>query len=150
MEREKNARRYKVQGRNFAQDVIDGEAIIVSLEKGIYYSLDQAGARIWQLLSTGASDQEVLVELLGNYRGQVSEIEAGLLQLVNELEQEGILITDGESAYKSPTGILFAGDDKPSFSQPKLNRYDDMEAILMLDPIHDVDTPGWPHAKPGA
>ena len=151
MDREARARRYKLAGPNFAQDVIDGEAIIVNLEKGIYYSLDQAGARVWQSLSNGASDQEVLRDLMGSYCGQVPEIESGFRDLVNELEQEGILVVEGESAYSDQTAAAIRpADGKPVFTRPKLQRYNDMEAILMLDPIHEVDAQGWPHAKPAA
>ncbi len=150
MDRETRARRFKLGGPNFAQDVIDGEAIIVNLEKGIYYSLDQAGALIWQSLSKGESDQEVLAELLGSYRGQVSEIECGLQDLVSELEREGILVADGDGPHQSPAAILRGAEGKPAFAKPNLQKYNDMEAILVLDPIHEVDMTGWPYAKPGA
>jgi hypothetical protein len=28
-----------------------------------------------------------------------------------------------------------------------LERYTDMQELLLLDPIHDVDESGWPHRK---
>jgi hypothetical protein len=150
MNSETSARSYKIAGPNFAQDVIDGEAIIVNLEKGIYYSLDRSGARIWQLVSKGASDQEILIELLGAYSGQVSDIEAGLQELLKELVQEGIIAAEEDSAYQRPAATVPAAAEKPAFTKPTLEKYNDMEAILMLDPIHDVGTPGWPYAKSAA
>ena len=143
-------KRYKLGGPNFAQEILDGEAIIVNLEKGSYYSLDQAGALIWHLLSMGASEGEVLAELIGSYSGQRSEIEAGFKDLVENLEREGILVVDQEAVYRGKPSTTMAAEGKPAFVKPSLQKYTDMEAILMLDPIHDVDADGWPNAKPGA
>jgi hypothetical protein len=33
-----------------------------------------------------------------------------------------------------------------SFEPPTLEHYTDMEYFLLLDPIHEVDESGWPHA----
>ena len=142
------AKRYKLGGPNFAQDIIDGEAVIVNLEKGSYYSLDQAGARIWHLLSTGSSDREVLAKLLHDYSGSASEIETGLNELVEELEREGILALDQETTDEIDPAAAASVDGKPVFVKPALQKFTDMEAILMLDPIHEVDAAGWPNAKP--
>jgi hypothetical protein len=35
-----------------------------------------------------------------------------------------------------------------SWSSPVLSIYDDMQDLLLLDPIHDVDESGWPAIKP--
>jgi len=34
------------------------------------------------------------------------------------------------------------------FTNPTLEIYDDLQAMIMLDPVHDVDIQkGWPHKK---
>ena len=37
---------------------------------------------------------------------------------------------------------------KPDFQEPALQKYTDMEDLLLLDPIHEVDDTGWPNPKP--
>jgi hypothetical protein len=34
------------------------------------------------------------------------------------------------------------------FEKPGLQKYSDMQDLLLLDPIHEVDEMGWPHALP--
>jgi hypothetical protein len=31
------------------------------------------------------------------------------------------------------------------FQPPLFEKFTDMEAMLLLDPVHDVDDEGWPH-----
>ena len=33
------------------------------------------------------------------------------------------------------------------YSTPSLNRYDDMQDLLLVDPIHGTDEAGWPFTK---
>jgi hypothetical protein len=33
---------------------------------------------------------------------------------------------------------------------PVLEKYTDMQELLLLDPIHDVEEAGWPKARPAA
>ena len=35
-------------------------------------------------------------------------------------------------------------DEKAAFEAPRLERYNDMKDYFLLDPIHEVDTAGWP------
>ncbi len=142
------ATRYRVNGPNIVSDVIDGEAVIVSLEKGTYYSLSAPGAEIWDALRGGATVAQVHQLLTARYEGNADDIAAALGDLVGEMEREGILVAD-DQPDRATTGFLdhAAPADRPPFQRPVLHRYSDMEAILMLDPIHEVDETGWPAAK---
>jgi hypothetical protein len=107
------SKKYRTAGPHFASDVIAGEAVIINLEKGSYYSLDQAGAEIWSALESGATDREVLAGLLAHYSGERHGIEAAMRELIAQLEAEGILIEDealdsAESCIlpESPNGAL--------------------------------------------
>jgi hypothetical protein len=31
-----------------------------------------------------------------------------------------------------------------------MQRFSDMQGLLLVDPIHEVDDTGWPHTQPGA
>jgi len=41
--------------------VLDGEAIMIDLPKGIYYSLDGVGGRVWELLEEGRGAAAIAV-----------------------------------------------------------------------------------------
>jgi len=47
-----------------------------------------------------------------------------------------------------PTDATALGD-RLEFSAPRLDKYTDMQQLLLIDPIHEVsDEQGWPKVKP--
>ena len=54
---------FRPREEEVASKVIDGEAIIINLANGVYYSMDKVGALVWDLLQTGYSLDEVIVPL---------------------------------------------------------------------------------------
>jgi len=46
---------------------LDGEIVMMSVEKGSYYGLDPVGGRIWELLESPKLVSEVVDELLNIY-----------------------------------------------------------------------------------
>jgi hypothetical protein len=34
------------------------------------------------------------------------------------------------------------------FAPPRLEVFDDLQDLFLVDPIHDVDEAGWPHVTP--
>jgi len=39
------------------------------------------------------------------------------------------------------------GQSVNAFEKPKLQKFTDMQDLLLLDPIHEVDEAGWPHTR---
>jgi hypothetical protein len=142
--------RYRLAGAHIISDTIEGEAIIVDLNSGVYYSLEGPGAVIWSLVS-GGMDEATLVQTLATlYSSDPVEIAAASRELVTELVAEGLILTDsGRGAPTMSPEQVPAVDTPRTFSRPTLNKYDDMADLLLLDPIHEVDEAGWPHAQPG-
>ena len=131
-------------------ETIDGEAVIINLDSGNYYSLVEAGSLIWALVDRGASASEVHELLQQSYQGDATDIDRGVQDLLVQLQQESLIVpVDGAAAFHAtqlnqPTN----GHEKPSFNPPSLNKYSDMQELLLLDPIHDVDDAGWPKPNP--
>lgn len=141
---------YRVNAPGVIGEVLDGEAIIVNLESGAYYSLDGAGAEVWRAVESGATLPELVELAVAAYAGPAAEIAAGIAALVEELAAENLLVADdaanGDRARRpaAPTA-----DDRPPFVKPLLQKYTDMADLLLLDPIHEVDEgQGWPHPAP--
>lgn len=67
---------------------LDGETVLVSLERGHYYSFDQTSTSMWRVITAAPSIDAAIAELLGEF--DVSEatlrrdIEAWLEDLVSE------------------------------------------------------------------
>ena len=130
-------------------ETIDGEAVIINLDSGNYYSLVDVGSFIWGLIDQGASTSEVQNVVSQNYQGNASDIDRGVEELLAQLQQESLIVpVDGAVAFDSTQLPSSNGHEKPSFNPPSLNKYSDMQELLLLDPIHDVDEAGWPKPVP--
>ncbi len=137
---------FRINATHVVHETIDGEAILIHLGTGTYYSLDGVGSELWGLLSRGASTDQAIAAALGRYEGSPGEIEAGVATLVQDLLAEELLVEDGSSA-PDPSRLP---DGRIPFTTPVLHTYTDMQEFMLVDPLHEVDEEaGWPHAKSG-
>ena len=54
-----------------AAKVMDGEAIIINLVSGVYYSMDKVGGAIWAMIEDGRSLGEMVTTLTEQYEVSV-------------------------------------------------------------------------------
>ncbi|MCK4355991.1 PqqD family protein [Candidatus Bipolaricaulota bacterium] len=139
--------RVSVSGPHVVSEIIESEAIIIDLDSGNYYSLQDAGADIWAGVQDGIQIEEIVDRLRMKYKGDEGAICSAAMALLNQLENEALIKSDGAAAGTgTPSApIPNAGpSSKISFSAPVLRKYTDMQDLLLVDPIHEVDASGWP------
>jgi Coenzyme PQQ synthesis protein D (PqqD) len=146
------APQYRLHNPKVIFETIEGETVIVDLGTGSYFSLVGAGSIVWTELTAGRSLDEILTRLNFEFDAVPREIEKAVSDLLQELVCEGLIIAVQTAAadprsVESPPGHL---DERPSskrtFEPPRLQKFSDMQELLLLDPVHDVDSTGWPHA----
>lgn len=137
---------FRVNTPTVTHETIDGEAVIINLDTGNYYSLVDVGSFIWSLVDKGASASEIQNQIVQTYQGDAQDIDRGVHELLAQLQQENLIVpVDGAAEALDPAQVAPANShEKPSFKPPSLNKYSDMQELLLLDPIHDVDDAGWP------
>ena len=123
---------FRPREEEVASKVIDGEAIIINLANGVYYSMDKAGAFIWDLLQAGHTLEEVIAAVTRHYDVSRQQAESNVQELVQELVQENLVISS-ENGKAAPAQSTNNGDKLP-YELPKLNIYRDMGDLLALDP----------------
>jgi hypothetical protein len=121
------------------------ETVIVNLDTGCYYSLQNAAGSIWELAVGGKSRSQILHDVCAAYSGERSEIAASTAAFLEELLTEQLLDAAEDCEHSNGHAIAMAGGP---FAKPYLQKYTDMEELLELDPIHEIDEAGWPSAKP--
>lgn len=120
--------------------VMDGEAVIINLSNGIYYSLDHVGATMWEMIQSGSPLDEVVAAIVARYDVPQALARDDAVRLAGELlHHELVVIAAQEPAEPSRTVLAAAGPDKLPYVSPQLNAYTDMEDLLALDP----PTPGF-------
>src|SRR5574340_1382919 len=131
--------RLHVNRPTVTHEIIDGEAVIVNLVTGNYYSLDKTGADIWSLIEKGVAVSSIAHALALGYEGDPSSIRESVLRLVAQLREEGLVIVDGleGTAESVSSDRLVAarepGKAKPPFESPVLQKFTDMQELLVLD-----------------
>jgi len=116
-----------------AAKVMDGEAILINLSNGIYYSMDKVGGVVWELIEKRYSLEEIREAISGRYEVSPEQAQADVERLANELLQENLVLEADDAA---PRETLRLGDSqqRESYQSPQLNIYRDMGALLALDP----------------
>lgn len=139
---------YRTDLPNIMHETIDDEVVVVNLDKGTYYSFDGVGGRIWEWLDgDGQSLDSLAAKVAANFTGKPDHIAATVQRFLAQLSAEALVsVNSAESGPALETGTPAA--DAPAFAEPVLQKYTDMEALLLVDPIHEVDEEaGWPQAK---
>jgi hypothetical protein len=129
-------------------ETIDGEVILIQLERGNYYSLSGSGREVWALLCQGVSPADVSSHLTERYEAPAEEVEVAVSDLVEQLLQEGLAEENGANPAAVRPTPEDDGGSAAGFETPRLEKYTDMQDYLLIDPIHDVSEIGWPSVKP--
>lgn len=126
------AQRFRVNTDSVAAKVIDGEAIIINLETGVYYSLDGTGGEVWSLLEEHHPVDAVVASLAARYGIPEGQCAADVRNLIEQLVAEHLLVPTEASANGSP--VVEASPASGAYAPPRLNVYRDMGDLLALDP----------------
>jgi hypothetical protein len=123
-------RRFRLAAPGVVADIIDGEAIIMNLNLGAYYSLGGTGAGAWQLLAGGATCTEAAEAISGPAAAEADAVAADLERLLERLLEEGLLVEDPARVVSGVVDLVVS----PEYSAPTLTKYGDMQEMLALDP----------------
>lgn len=141
-----NAPSYFKPALNIAHEIFEGELVVVNLESGKYYAMRREAADIFQLCLQHASANEIARCLSASYIGDPTRIASSVQLFLAKLQQEGILaLSPSRPSDAAPT---IPPPRLAPFAEPEFEVHNDMQDLLMLDPIHEVDTAGWPVIKP--
>lgn len=69
---------------------LDGESVVLNLETGLYYGLDEVGTRIWRAVDPKASLRIVLESVVAEFNTDRPAAEADLLELAAALLDKGL------------------------------------------------------------
>ena len=119
---------------NVAAKVIDGEAVILDVTRGTYYSMDGAGAVVWAAIEQGYSLREIVGILEQRYEGSTPEFERQVEDLSAQLLQEGLVVPAKGAGISAAGPELVPVAARQPFTPPALNKYTDMADLLALDP----------------
>jgi len=135
--------RYRANAPRFVDETVDGEALIMDMVTGTYYSCVGPSTIAWNLLKSGMAVDEVASSIAPAYAIEHSSAERDLHTFVEELVREEMLVVDHNAPANGHIADVAAGSYQPL----RLERYTDLADLILLDPVHDVTDAGWPHEQ---
>jgi len=71
---------------------LDGEVGMMNINKGLYYSTDEVGTRIWELISEPKKVSDIIITLLSEYSIAENICREHVLEFVNELYKQKLVV----------------------------------------------------------
>ena len=141
--------RFRINSPKVIHEIFDDEAIVINLDTGDYYSLNRLGAEIWTEVIESATVRDIIKKISSRYSGNEEDIEGSAIRFLTELEEEHLIQpVSGQTrtiarAGESPTEDR-PESARPRFQEPNLQKFTDMQDVMLADPIHGFDDKGWP------
>jgi hypothetical protein len=137
---------YRSNGPRFVDETIDGEALVMDMVKGSYYSCVGASAFAWNALARGMTADDLTAMLVARYGISDADAARDVDGFVTTLLTEEMLVPDDhDQANDAPTRTtLDALVPQPEYRALALERFNDLADLILLDPVHDVTEAGWP------
>ena len=73
---------------------MDGEVVMLSLQRGEYFGLDKIGSRIWELIEHTVKVDEVRIILLDEYEVDEETCLKDLIEFLDDLQNKGLVIVN--------------------------------------------------------
>ena len=135
---------FKINDQKVIHETLDGETIIINLENGNYFSMNATGAIVWNLLEKQSSVQTIVQALTNRFEIDDVSVLSTVTDLVTFLLNENLILEAETSIDSEPQEII---EQREVYLIPLIEKYEDMQEMLLADPIHDVEAMGWPKLK---
>jgi hypothetical protein len=70
---------------------LGGETVVLNLETGLYFGLDEVGTEVWNDLRNGSTLQQTFDRLIGEYDVAADTLRADILRFVNHMAAKGLV-----------------------------------------------------------
>lgn len=88
-----------VAARDQVSSDLGGEVAILNLRAGMYYGLDDVGARVWQLLQEPTVVGDIQATIAQEYEVEPTRAREDVLALLKQMADEGLIeVEDGPSS----------------------------------------------------
>ncbi len=134
----------QIDETRIVHEEIDGEVIAIDLATGAYFSMRGTATVVWRLLAHGPiADQQIVEAVLERSEGVPPGAKDEVTEFIAQLRDHKLV---SDSVTITLSASLPSGEAGP-YSTPVVEKYTDMEELILLDPVHEVDAVGWPTPK---
>lgn len=122
----------------------DGEAVVIDLASGSYFSLAGSGRDLWRQLAEGGATAEALAAtLVAGHDVDAAQAAADTATFLADLAREGLIVPCQIAAVREARAAMPA--TRTAYVTPRVQAFHDLQDLFLLDPVHEVDpAAGWP------
>lgn len=131
---------YGVNEGQVAHNDFGDEVVVIHFATGNYYSLRGTAALLWKHLSQAPASPAALLTLFADPPDDAVDSIASFLA---DMCARSMVVESagGEQAIDANAGA----ESRHAFEVPQMEAFEDLQALLVADVIHDTDDQGWPH-----
>lgn len=135
---------YKKNDDLFA-DITETQTILIDMENGVFYLLSVFTNLVFKFLISGKDISEIK-EIFGKLPGIPNDYEKRIDEVVKQLLELNLIVEcdtiDNSMVAPDFTPIVIQGMQEEDFAYI-IEPSDDLQNLLLDDPIHDVSIDGW-------
>ena len=125
--------RLRPNEEHVAAKVMDGEAVLINLANGFYYSMGGAGGFMWSLITQRHAVGDIARFVCDRFSVSNEQALADVQTLASRLlEEELAILCDVDT--QPVEGVELEKGPKLPYQPPELTRYEDMADMFALDP----------------
>jgi hypothetical protein len=117
-----------------AAKVIDGEAILINLSTGLYYSMGKVGGRVLSLIERNFNVADIAAAIAAEYEVPAATAGSDVEALVAQLVAEQLIDVAPASAVSKESPKTAGAPVKGTYTKPELRKFSDMAEIFAMDP----------------
>lgn len=125
----------RVKSHSVIYDIIEGEAVVMNLEAGVYYSFNLPATKIWEFIVEDSPAEENLMKNAGQHN----------IGFIDFLVEQALVVREKIETQHPSLQNNLSGE----LGTAEWQVFSDMKDLLLLDPVHDIalNEQGWPEYR---
>lgn len=70
---------------------LDGEVVMMNLEKGQYFMMNQVGSRIWEIIKEPSTVNNIINTLLGEFQVEKNQCKENVVEFLGKLKNADLI-----------------------------------------------------------
>ena len=83
---------YDIDKRNVFWKKVDDDAVILNIDTGFYFSLDEVGTYIWEKIAEGVPEEAIIASISDQYGVKPEMVAGDLKGLLKDLIKEELIV----------------------------------------------------------
>jgi hypothetical protein len=132
---------FEVNAEDVTHERLDGEVVAINMRTGRYYSLSGPAADVWWLIDQRNPRGTWIQTLQEAY--PTGHDWLGIEEFIDGCTRARLIRPCPD--HLTRVSALPRDFIREDWTMPRLEEFEDLQDLILVDPIHDTTALGWPH-----